>query len=61
MAREAFKAHSIFDIWSRKIVGFRVEKRESNHLAVDMFETAWREADRKRELTLHAHHQKNPE
>ncbi|WP_276309382.1 DDE-type integrase/transposase/recombinase [Cryobacterium aureum] len=31
------------DIWSRKIVGFRVEERESDHLAVDMFETAFRE------------------
>ena len=40
---KAFKAYSIIDIWSRKIVGFRVEDRESDHLAVDMFETAFRE------------------
>jgi len=40
---KAFKAYSIIDIWSRKIVGFRVEERESDHLAVDMFETAFRQ------------------
>ena len=39
---KAFKAYSIIDIWSRKIVGFRVEERESDHLAVDMFTTAFR-------------------
>jgi transposase InsO family protein len=39
---KAFKAYSIIDIWSRKIVGFRVEERESDHLAVEMFETAFR-------------------
>lgn len=36
-----FKAYSIIDIWSRKIVGFRVEEGESDHLAVEMFETAF--------------------
>jgi len=39
---KAFKAYSIIDIWSRKIVGFRVEERESDHLAVEMFQTAFR-------------------
>lgn len=33
----AFKAYSIIDIYSRKIVGWRVEEREADHLAVDMF------------------------
>jgi transposase InsO family protein len=28
------------DIFSRQIVGWRVEEREADHLAVDMFETA---------------------
>ncbi|PRY63405.1 integrase-like protein [Glaciihabitans tibetensis] len=37
---KAFKAYSIIDIWSRKIVGFRVEERESDHLAVEMFQAA---------------------
>jgi putative transposase len=37
----AFKAYSIIDIYSRKIVGWRVEKRESDDLAVDMFKTAF--------------------
>jgi putative transposase len=36
----AFKAYSIIDIYSRKIVGWRVEERESDDLAVDMFTTA---------------------
>ncbi|MBC7631268.1 DDE-type integrase/transposase/recombinase [Aeromicrobium sp.] len=35
---KAFKAYSIIDIYSRKIVGFRVEEREADHLAVDLFE-----------------------
>jgi len=39
---KAFKAYSIIDIWSRLIVGFRVEERESDHLAVEMFQTAFR-------------------
>jgi putative transposase len=37
----AFKAYSIIDIYSRKIVGCRVEDRECDALAVDMFETAF--------------------
>jgi putative transposase len=37
----AFKAYSIIDIFSRKIVGWRVEQRESDALAVDMFKTAF--------------------
>lgn len=37
----AFKAYSIIDIYSRKIVGWRVEERECDDLAVDMFETAF--------------------
>lgn len=36
----SFKAYSIIDIYSRKLVGWRVEQRESDHLAVDMFATA---------------------
>lgn len=40
---QAFKAYSIIDIWSRKIVGFRVEERESDHLALEMFQTAFRQ------------------
>ena len=40
---KAFKAYSIIDIWSRKIAGWRVEERESDHLAVDMFQTAFRQ------------------
>jgi putative transposase len=38
-----FKGYSIIDIWSRKIVGWRVEHRESDDLAVDMFRTAFAE------------------
>jgi putative transposase len=38
---KALKAYSIIDIWSRKIVGFRVEERESDHLAVEMFHAAF--------------------
>jgi putative transposase len=37
----AFKAYSIIDIYSRKIVGWRVEERECDDLAVDMFEDAF--------------------
>jgi putative transposase len=37
----AFKAYSVIDIYSRKIVGWRVEERECDDLAVDMFETAF--------------------
>ncbi|ULN43377.1 DDE-type integrase/transposase/recombinase [Mycolicibacterium crocinum] len=36
----AFKAYSIIDIYSRKIVGWRVEERECDDLAKQMFETA---------------------
>lgn len=35
-----FKAYKITDIYSRKIVGWRVEDREADHLAVAMFRTA---------------------
>lgn len=37
---KVFKAYKITDIYSRKIVGWRVEDREADHLAVDMFDTA---------------------
>lgn len=37
----AFKAYSIIDIYSRKVVGWRVEERECDDLAVDMFKTAF--------------------
>jgi putative transposase len=36
-----FKAYSVIDIYSRKIVGWRVEERECDDLAVDMFEAAF--------------------
>ena len=36
-----FKAYSIIDIYSRKIVGYRVEDREADHLAVEMFHDAF--------------------
>jgi putative transposase len=36
----AFKAYSIIDIYSRMIVGWRVEERECDDLAVQMFEAA---------------------
>ena len=39
----AFKAYSILDIFSRKIVGWRVEEREVDDLAVEMFEVAFGE------------------
>ena len=35
-----FKAYKITDIFSREIVGWRVEKREADHLAVEMFADA---------------------
>ena len=38
---KSFKAYSIIDIFSRKLVGWRVEERESDHLAVDMFQRAF--------------------
>lgn len=37
---KVLKAYKITDIYSRKIVGWRVEDREADHLAVDMFATA---------------------
>jgi putative transposase len=37
----AFKAYSVIDIYSRKIVGWRVEERECDDLAVAMFEAAF--------------------
>jgi putative transposase len=37
----AFKAYSIIDIYSRKLVGYRVEDREADHLAVEMFADAF--------------------
>lgn len=33
-----FKAYKITDIYSREIVGWRIEEREADHLAVEMFE-----------------------
>lgn len=39
----AFKAYSIIDIYSRKLVGCRVEDREVDQLAVDMFTDAFAE------------------
>lgn len=38
--RSAFKAYSILDIHSRMIAGWRVEERESDDLATDMFRKA---------------------
>jgi transposase InsO family protein len=35
-----FKAYKITDIFSRHIVGWRVEDREADHLAVDLFHAA---------------------
>lgn len=35
-----FKAYKITDIYSREIVDYRVEDREADHLAVEMFERA---------------------
>ena len=48
----AFKAYSIIDIYSRKIVGWRVEERECDDLAVDMFEAAF--ADHGLPAVVHA-------
>lgn len=39
-SRVTYKAYSIIDIFSRKIVGYRVESREVDDLAVEMFEAA---------------------
>ena len=36
----SFKAYKITDIFSREIVGWRVEDREADHLAVEMFAAA---------------------
>lgn len=35
-----YKVYSIMDIYSREIVGWRIEEREADHLAVEMFEAA---------------------
>lgn len=48
----AFKAYSIIDIYSRKIVGWRVEDREVDALAVDMFQRAF--ADHGRPDIVHS-------
>ena len=48
----AFKAYSIIDIFSRKTVGCRVEEREVDELAVDMFATAF--AEHGKPLVVHA-------
>ena len=37
----AFKAYSIIDIYSRKLVGYRVEEPEVDDLAVEMFKDAF--------------------
>lgn len=37
---KTFKAYSVMDIFSRQLVAWRVEEREADHLAVEMFETA---------------------
>jgi putative transposase len=46
VAGVSFKAYSIIDIFSRMIVGWRVEERESDDLAVAMFERAFAEHGR---------------
>lgn len=38
-----FKAYVIEDLFSRKIVGYRIEEREVDALAVEMFQTAFTE------------------
>jgi putative transposase len=48
----AFKAYSVIDIYSRKIVGWRVEERECDDLAVNMFEAAF--ADHGLPAVVHA-------
>lgn len=40
---KVFKAYSIIDIFSRQIVGYRVEEREADHLAAHMFEQAFKD------------------
>jgi len=37
---KSFKAYSVLDIYSRQMVAWRVEEREADHLAVEMFEAA---------------------
>lgn len=37
---KTYKAYSVLDIYSRQMVAWRVEEREADHLAADMFETA---------------------
>lgn len=37
-----FKTYSIIDIFSRQIVGYRVKEREADHLAVEMFQDAFK-------------------
>lgn len=37
----SFKAYCVMDIYSRKVVGWRVEEREVDGLAVEMFERAF--------------------
>lgn len=37
---KTYKAYSVFDIYSRQMVTWRVEEREADHLAVETFETA---------------------
>ena len=48
----SFKAYSIIDIYSRMIVGWRVEERECDDLAVEMFEAAF--ADHGLPAVVHA-------
>jgi putative transposase len=49
---KSFKAYSVLDIYSRHMVAWRVEDREADHLAVEMFETAIAEHGAPR--TVHA-------
>ncbi|HEV7948669.1 MAG TPA: DDE-type integrase/transposase/recombinase [Glaciihabitans sp.] len=37
---KTFKAYKITDIYSRKVVGWRIEDREADYLAVEMFQNA---------------------
>lgn len=37
---KVFKAYKIIDIFSRQVMGWRVEERETDHLAAQMFTTA---------------------
>ncbi|MFC7403416.1 DDE-type integrase/transposase/recombinase, partial [Citricoccus sp. GCM10030269] len=41
---QVFKVYSVIDIYSRRIVGFRVEDREADRLAVEMFTEAFNAA-----------------